>query len=486
MHHAASRAPARRFTTTLSAVLGAALLGSALVPAPAFAADGPRVVINEAYLKGGSANAPYNAKFVELYNAGDTALDLTGWSLQYRAAANVAAPNGANTQPLSGSIAPGGYYLIGLPGNGTNGADLPTPDLTSTGLNPSGTTGQLFLANVAESLALPAGNVDDSRVVDFLGYGAGVAFETAPAVVDGSTTTPNSLVRTGFVDTDDNSADFTNATTVTPQASVSTPSPEPTVTPTVEPTATPTASPTPTPMPGETVAIRDIQGTGATTPLAGTTVTTRGVVTAAYPTGGYNGFYIQTPGTGGDMDLAGHAASDAIFVYGPAATAKVQVGAHVQVTGTASEYYGQTQITAAADGVRVLEDAAAAVEPAKIVWPKTDEERERFEGMLLAPQGDFTVTNTYTTNQYAEVGLAAGTTPLRTPTDVARPDTPEYVAAVADNNARAIVLDDGRRTSPCRTYRSPIRCAWAHGRRSKRPSSWTSATTSGSSSPPSS
>ena len=31
-----------------------------------------------------------------------------------------------------------------------------------------------------------------------------------------------------------------------------------------------------------------------------------------------------------------------------------RVGAHVQVTGTASEYYGQTQITAAADGVRVL------------------------------------------------------------------------------------------------------------------------------------
>ena len=137
MHHAPSRAPARRFTTALSAVLGAALLGSALVPAPAFAADGPRVVINEAYLKGGSAGAPFNKKFVELYNAGDTAQDLTGWSLQYRSAANVAAPNGANTQPLSGSIAPGGYYLIGLPGNGTNGADLPAPDLTSTGLNRS-------------------------------------------------------------------------------------------------------------------------------------------------------------------------------------------------------------------------------------------------------------------------------------------------------------------------------------------------------------
>ncbi len=91
----------------------------------------------------------------------------------------------------------------------------------------------------------------------------------------------------------------------------------------------------------------------------------------------------------------------------------------------------------------VLTEQAAAVQPAKISWPKTDEERERFEGMLLAPQGDFTVTNSYSTNQYAEVGLAAGTTPLRTPTDVARPGTLDYDGAVADNAARGVVLDDG-------------------------------------------
>ena len=114
MTTAASRVPARRFTTALSAALGAALLGSALVPLPAFAADGARVVINEAYLKGGSAGAPYAQKFVELYNAGDTAQDLSGWSLQYRSAASVDALTGANTQALSGSISAGGFYLIEL------------------------------------------------------------------------------------------------------------------------------------------------------------------------------------------------------------------------------------------------------------------------------------------------------------------------------------------------------------------------------------
>ncbi len=436
---ASSRVPARRFTTALSAALGAALLGSALVPLPAFAADGPRVVINEAYLKGGSAGAFYNKKFVELYNAGDTAQDLSGWSLQYRSASSVQAPNGANTQPLTGSIAPGGYYLIGLPGNDATGADLPAADVTSAGLNPSGTNGQLFLANVAESLALPAGPVSDPRVVDFLGYGTAASFETKAASVDGPNGTPNALVRTGFVDTNDNSVDFTNTTTVTPQNSAGAVTPAPTATPTAEPTATPT----PTVTPGVVTPIRDIQGTGATTPLAGTTVTTRGVVTAAYPTGGYNGFFIQTPGTGGPLDPKTHLASDAVFVYGSAATAEVAIGQYVEVTGTAGEFSGQTQITADAAAVSILTEDAAAVTPAEITWPQTDQERERFEGMLLAPQGDFTVTNTYSTNQYAEVGLAAGTTPLRTPTDVARPDTPEYVAAVADNGARAVVLDDG-------------------------------------------
>ena len=53
-----------------------------------------------------------------------------------------------------------------------------------------------------------------------------------------------------------------------------------------------------------------IQGTGATTPLLGQNVKTQGVVTAAFPTGGLNGFYIQTPGA--DTPDA----SDAVFVYG--------------------------------------------------------------------------------------------------------------------------------------------------------------------------
>ncbi|WP_295823771.1 ExeM/NucH family extracellular endonuclease [uncultured Microbacterium sp.] len=434
---------ARRFTTALSAALGVALLGSSIVPLPASAAVGSKVVINEAYLKGGSAGAFFNQKFVELYNAGDTAQDLSGWSLQYRAEKNSST---GNVQKLTGSIAAGGYYLIALPGNGTPpvGAALPVADLTSTTITPSGTNGQLFLANVGEAISPAAGSVADSRVVDFLGYGNGVSFETAPAVVDGASTKPNALVRTDFVDTNDNAKDFTNTTTVTPQGSGrTTPTPDPSGSASPSPSPSASATQAPPVTPGAVIPISEIQGTGASTPLAGKTVTTRGIVTAAYPTGGYNGFFIQTPGTGGEIDPKTHKASDAVFVYGSAATATVAIGQHVEVTGTAAEFSGQTQINAEAAGVSVLSEQAAAVQPAKISWPKTDEERELFEGMLLAPQGDFTVTNSYSTNQYAEVGLAAGTTPLRTPTDVARPGTLDYDTAVADNGARGVVLDDG-------------------------------------------
>ncbi len=102
----ASRVSARRFTTALSAALGVALFGSAIVPLPASAAVGSKVVINEAYLKGGSAGAFFNQKFVELYNAGDTAQDLSGWSLQYRSESSSSVPTAANTQRLTARSMP--------------------------------------------------------------------------------------------------------------------------------------------------------------------------------------------------------------------------------------------------------------------------------------------------------------------------------------------------------------------------------------------
>jgi predicted extracellular nuclease len=194
--------------------------------------------------------------------------------------------------------------------------------------------------------------------------------------------------------------------------------------------------------------IAEVQGAGPVSPYAGQTVTTEGVVTAAYPDGGFNGFYLQSAGTGGDVDPAGHSRSDGIFVYGSRAADLVRVGDHVQVSGPVSEYHGLTEIAAGSTGVTVLTTPAEAVKPATVPLPATDADREAFEGMLLAPQGPFTVADNYALNHYAEIGLATGTEPLRQPTDVADPHDAAAIAAVAADNARrSVPLDDGATTN---------------------------------------
>lgn len=209
----------------------------------------------------------------------------------------------------------------------------------------------------------------------------------------------------------------------------------------------------------ETVPIAEIQGTGETAALTGTQRTS-GVVTAAYPTGGLNGFYLQTPGTGGAIDLATHTASDGIFVYQGTVPVTVTRGDHVQVTGAVSEFAGATQITIPnAGSVVELSEAAAAPSPAVTAWPDTDAEKESLEGMLFAPQGTFTVSNNFATNQYGELGLAVGDEPLIQPTQVGAPGSAEAAAQAADNAARAITLDDGSSTNFIASSSSAATCS---------------------------
>ena len=427
----------------LGTTLSAGLLAAPLTAFPAYAEEGgdtaPGIIINEAYLSGGSANAPFNTKFVELYNPTSEAVSLDGWSLQYRSATATAAPTGVGV--LSGSIAPGGYYLVSGASNGTTGAALPAAD-ASIGASFAGGGGTLILSNQSARLdPLPTGSVTAAAgVVDLLGYGTSNTFETAAAGAPAGNSDPKSLNRTGFADSNNNGADFTLSGAVTPTGSGGSAPTDP------EPTPTPTPTPPPV-TPGNVVPISDIQGTGAASPLLGQTVTTRGKVTAAYPTGGFNGYYIQTPGTGGGIDPATHTASDAIFIYSAATVGAVAPGDYVEVTGTVGENYELTQLTVAAGAMTKLSEAAPEVKPATVAWPASNTEREALEGMLLAPQGDFTVTDNFSLNQYAEIGLAAGTSALVQPTAVAAVGTPEHAAVVADNAARAVKLDDGASTN---------------------------------------
>ncbi|UNX53705.1 ExeM/NucH family extracellular endonuclease [Georgenia sp. TF02-10] len=213
--------------------------------------------------------------------------------------------------------------------------------------------------------------------------------------------------------------------------------------------------------PGEdTHTIAEIQGTGDASPLVGQTVTTTGVVTAAYPTGGLDGYYLQTPGTGGDTDLAGRTASDAVFVFSAATVGAVEPGDLVQVTGQVTEFNGLTEITVGAGGAVTLDEPAEAVKPVPFALPRTEDRREAFEGMLVLPEPGYVVSDTYAlggfgTSAFGSVTLAYAAEqdgaypggvgrPLLQESDVAAPGTPEFDQVAADNAARAITLDDGQ------------------------------------------
>ncbi|MGO3141490.1 MAG: lamin tail domain-containing protein [Galactobacter sp.] len=399
--------------------------------APALADTTDGVVINEVYMKGGSANAPFSKKFVELYNPSDAAVSLDGWSLQYRSKDGSKEANGVGN--LSGSIPGKGYFLVSMNGNGETGASLPTPDLDLAGtINPGGADGTLYLADTTTKLTLPVGDVQHDQVIDLIGYGASNAFETKAATTQGGNNVPNSLTRAEAEDSENNSADFTVATDITPtNAAGETDSTDEPTDPEPEKSA-----------PTEVIPIADIQGEGATSPLEGNTVRTTGVVTAAYPRGGYKGYYIQTP------DAEPGKASHGLFVYSEATVGDVEPGQSVEVVGKVSEYFGLTQITVNKGGMSVAGSRAnTQVVPVETEYPATEAGRESLEGMLVQPTGDFTVTDVYQTNQYGSIDLVTGTTPLKNPTAAGVVGSDAYEAAKQRRAEGVVTMDDGASAS---------------------------------------
>jgi predicted extracellular nuclease len=499
------RVPIRRIAVaTLSAGIASVSLA---VPAMANP-SGTALVISEAYVNGGSSGASYLNKFVELYNPTADPITLAGDTLQYRAPTSTVTPSGSQVFALSGTVAAHGHFLIQLPSNNaaTNpGAPLPTADLnTGTSINPGAGGGTLFLAastagvlptdasvidkigwgtsNSPEGTA-PSGNSvvlsyqrgatgadTDDNAADFSvatptpqnsagdsgNPGGGTVTVTNPGTLNataGTSIAPVTLTATG------GTAPYMWAATGLPAGlAISTQgviSGTPSAVGTSAVTATAAdstgatgsvsfsiqvvdAAPTVTP-------IAAIQGTNTdTSPLAGQTVTTQGVVTAAYPTGGFNGFFLETGGAGGTAAQdATPGASDAVFVFGSVSAGQVTVGESVRVTGKVSEFQGETEL--GSPTVTQLATPLPAVVPDQIPWSDlaTDAQKEAHEGELVAPQGDFTVSDNYDANWYGSFTLAAGDTPLRQPTDVGTAGSPAAQAAVADNAARMVTLDDG-------------------------------------------
>jgi len=99
-------------------------------------------VISQVYGGGGNAGSVYKNDFVELYNSGDTAVSLTGWSVQYGSSGGTS----WQVTSLTGTIQPGKYYLVqeALGAGGTT--NLPTPDASGT-IAMSATAGKVTVSS---------------------------------------------------------------------------------------------------------------------------------------------------------------------------------------------------------------------------------------------------------------------------------------------------------------------------------------------------
>jgi predicted extracellular nuclease len=469
------------------------------------------VVLSEVYGGGGNAGATYTHDFMELRNNGSTPVSLNGWSVQYAAAAGTS----WTVTPLSGSIQPGGYYLIRQAAGAGGTTPLPGWDASgSTAM--SATAGKVALVSSTAPLT-GSGCPLGAPVVDFVGYGAANCFEGSGPAAGTANASSAQRKLNGTQDTDDNAADFEVLIPPTPQFAgdqapfVSSTSPtaggttlpdgtiavvfsEPvnvtgtwfTLQCTVSgpvgvsvsggPTAftlTPSApfaagescearvlaanvSDQDTLDPPDTMdadhvwtftvetfecgapatKIHAIQGSGASTPLAGQVHAIEGVVVGDFQTGGFNGFYVQEEDADRDADPA---TSEGIFVFAPGAI-DVGVGDVVRVRGTAAEFNGLTQLSSVS-AVAVC-STGATVTPTQLSLPVANvADHERTEGMLVEYVQTLAVTEVFTLARFGEVALSAGGR-LYNPTAVATPGAAAQ-AVSAENARRRILLDDG-------------------------------------------
>jgi hypothetical protein len=195
------------------------------------------IVINEIYSGGGNASATFNQDFVELYNNGATAVDISGYSLQYlsgNSTANFAVCTITATDTV---IEPGTYFLISTSAVGAIGNPLPTPNANCNSFGPAAGSGKFALLSNSSALSgatCPPVAPGGATIIDFVGYGTTAnvnCFEgMGPAIAPLANT--GSIQRIGMgQDTNDNTADFARLATPTPTAGGLNPTVSLTVTP---------------------------------------------------------------------------------------------------------------------------------------------------------------------------------------------------------------------------------------------------------------
>ncbi|RMG88861.1 MAG: hypothetical protein D6712_02810, partial [Chloroflexi bacterium] len=210
--------------------------------------------------------------------------------------------------------------------------------------------------------------------------------------------------------------------------------------------------------------IHDIQGNSTTqgaggehddvSPMNGNTVTVQGVVVADFQgvtgvnDGKLDGFFLQEENSDADADAS---TSEGIFVYCGSCPTNVEEGYLVTVTGSVSEFFGMTQISATGASAITVDNTNTAanlalVSPATIDLPVVgdiDDYYEQFEGMLVQFSDTLTVTELYLLPRYGQFTLSEGGKLRQYTQDATLPLNATDYNNHQDNVARRqIILDD--------------------------------------------
>jgi predicted extracellular nuclease len=208
--------------------------------------------------------------------------------------------------------------------------------------------------------------------------------------------------------------------------------------------------------------IYDIQGSGSASALVGQTVTIRAVVTGDFQNGdgdttrNLNGFTVQ------ELVGDGNAAtSDGIFIFqgtGATNTPNVNVGDIVTITGTVSEFNGETQISATAAGAVTVTTAGALTQaqvnalavtlnlPSVGTVTNTQgiviPDLEAYEGMLVNLPQTLTVSETFNLDRFGTFEVTQGGQAYQY-TQQNAPSTSGYATYLSDIAKRTLTIDDG-------------------------------------------
>lgn len=164
----------------------------------------PDVVISQVYGGGGNSGASFQNDFIEVFNRGNSPVNLTGWAVQYASATGTT----WSKTDLSGTLAAGKYLLIQEASGGANGSALPAPDVTGT-IAMAATAGKVVLTNTNTLIASGTSCPTGATVVDVIGYGTTAnCFEGAGPTGNLSATAAAVRAMNGCTETDNNNSDF--------------------------------------------------------------------------------------------------------------------------------------------------------------------------------------------------------------------------------------------------------------------------------------